>query len=256
MNNPLKTIRSHMKNTEKSGESSTAKPCETCDSGHRIKAQFLATMSHELLTPLNGIIGMTELVLDGHLDAEQRELLDLAHASALDLLKIIQDMLALSAMHAGRVSSLQAQVSIDSLIDLLRRDAQKAANERGLTLDFDLEPDLPVHFSADVGQLRTVLMALISNAIKFTEKGGVGVQFRKHGEGLRITVADSGIGIAPDRLEAIFDPFSQLDGGLARKYGGLGIGLSIARRLVELMGGGIYVESQLGKGSQFHVLLP
>lgn len=233
-----------------------SKPCGVCESGHRLKAQFLSVMSHELLTPLNGIIGMTELAMDTRLDGEQREMITMAHRSALDLLKIIQDMLTLAAINAGHISSVHARISVNALVTLLHKEAEKPASERGLSLQFDLEPGLPHHVSADIAQLRTVLTILVSNAIKFTPKGGITIRIKRHGEGLRITVEDTGIGIAKERLESIFDPFSQVDAGLARNYGGLGIGLSIARRLVELMGGGLYVESELGQGSRFHVLLP
>ena len=244
-----------LKGTAKAGESA----CDTCEVGQQLKAQSLSIMSHELLTPLSGIIGTTELALDQDLSKEARQLIFLAHASALDLLNTIQDVLLLSKIVSGNLPLIPDQVTPPKLMDAIWPDLLKNAQAQRLTLKLNLSADLPPVLTLDINRLRRVMQILVGNAIKFTEQGGITVRVERPGfaeSGLHICVADTGIGIAPEKLNSIFAPFIQADSGLARKYNGLGIGLAIAWRLVDLMGGELVVDSELGKGSRFHIFLP
>jgi signal transduction histidine kinase len=244
-----------LKGTPKACESA----CNTCDLGLQLKAQTWSIMSHELLTPLSGIIGTTELALGNDLPREARELIFMAHTSALDLLNIIQDMLLLSKIVAGNLSLVPDSISPWQLLEGDWPSLLENAQHKRLSLTLNLAADLPPLVTVDVNLLRRVLLILIGNAIKFTEQGGVTVRVERPGlaeRGLHICVADTGIGIKPEKLESIFAPFIQADSGLARKYNGLGIGLAIAWRLVDLMGGELVVDSEFGKGSRFHVFLP
>ena len=244
-----------LKGTAKAGESA----CSTCESGLKMKAQSLSIMSHELLTPLSGIIGMTELAQSLELPREARDLIFLAHASALDLLNTIQDVLLLSKIVSGNLTLLPGSISPLQLMDEIWPSLLENAQQKHLTLNLNLAADLPPLMYLDLNLVQRVLQILIGNAIKFTEQGRitvrVGPQDALQG-GLHICVADSGIGIAPEKLESIFAPFIQVDAGLARKYNGMGIGLAIAWQLINLMGGELVVDSELGKGSRFHVFLP
>jgi two-component system sensor histidine kinase/response regulator len=220
---------------------------------------MLNTLSHELLTPMNGIIGLTELALHGELADEQRELVSLAHASAHRLLGTIQDLLIHTALEAGRFSLFPDPISPKALIDEIWPDLLAKARDKHLQFKLHLADDLPPLVTLDIGQVRRVMQILIGNAIKFTHIGGVTVTLEKQpdtGSGLHICIADTGIGIAPDKLNTIFDSFSQADAGLNRKFGGLGIGLAIAWQLIALMNGELFVDSELGAGSRFHVFLP
>lgn len=244
-----------LKGTAKVGESA----CDSCGVGLQLKSETLSIMSHELLTPLSGIIGMTELAQSLELPREARDLIFLAHASALDLLNTIQDVLLLSKIVAGNLDVLSDLISPLQLLEGSWPSLLENAQHKRLSLTLNLAADLPPLITVDVNLLGRVLLILIGNAIKFTEQGRitvrVGPQDALQG-GLHICVADSGIGIAPEKLESIFAPFIQVDAGLARKYNGMGIGLAIAWQLINLMGGELVVDSELGKGSRFHVFLP
>jgi signal transduction histidine kinase len=224
-----------------------------------MKAQSLSIMSHELLTPLSGIIGATELALDGDLSREARQLMLMAHVSALNLLDTIQDVLLLSKIVSGNFALFPDQISPSKLMEAIWPSLLTKARAKQLTLNLNLATDLPPLISLDISQVRRVLLILVGNAIKFTEQGGISVQVEgrdaKKG-GLHICIADTGIGIEPDKLDSIFEPFVQANAGLSRKYNGLGIGLAIAWRLVNMMGGELDVDSEPGKGSRFHVFLP
>jgi signal transduction histidine kinase len=216
-------------------------------------------MSHELLTPLSGIIGATELALSHDLPRDARELIFMAHTSALDLLNTIQEVLLLSKIVAGNLKVLWDSIRPLQLLEGGWPSLLENAQHKRLSLTLNLAADLPPLVTVDVNLLRRVLLILIGNAIKFTEQGGVTVRVERPGlaeRGLHICVADTGIGIEPEKLDSIFAPFIQADSGLARKYNGLGIGLAIAWRLVDLMGGELVVDSELGKGSRFHIFLP
>jgi signal transduction histidine kinase len=244
-----------LKCTAKAGESA----CNSCQEGLQLKAQSLSILSHELLTPLNGIIGTTDLALDLEMSDEARELIELANESALVLLNTIQDVLLLSKIVSGNFPLFPDPITPSRLMAAIWTDLLEKARAKHLTLKLDLAANLPASIEIDIDQMRRVLLILIGNAIKFTEQGSVAIRVEPQDAiegGLHICIADTGIGIAPEKLDLIFAPFIQADSGLARKYDGLGIGLAIAWQLIDLMGGELVVDSELGKGSRFHIFLP
>ncbi len=224
------------------------------------KSEFLANMSHELRTPMNAIIGMCEFLLDSRLDDEQRENAEILHQSSSNLLSILNDILDISKIEAGELELEDVVFDVDVAIRQIVQLFVPMASERGVSLKLNKKSRVPANLIADLGKFQQILRNLISNALKFTSKGSVeiviepivddGINF------LRFSVKDTGIGISPDKLGAIFDKFTQADTSVTREFGGTGLGLAITQQLVALMDGLIGVDSEMGEGSTFWFNLP
>jgi signal transduction histidine kinase/DNA-binding NarL/FixJ family response regulator/HPt (histidine-containing phosphotransfer) domain-containing protein len=229
---------------------------EEAEAAALAKASFLATMSHEIRTPMNGVLGFLEVLQLTRLDPKQSELANLVHESASSLLRIIDDILDFSKIDAGRIGIEREPLAPATLVEGVAEALAAQAQRKKLQLTTVVDDAVPAFVEADPIRLRQILFNLIGNAIKFTERGEVGVHVSSSptpsgGLMLRVDVRDTGIGIAADAREQLFQPFVQADGSITRRFGGTGLGLSISKRLVELMGGEIGVESTPGQGSNF-----
>ncbi len=229
---------------------------EKAEAANRAKSAFLANMSHEIRTPLNGVIGMLSLLSTTRLDEQQREYVQVAHSSAEALLFLINDILDISKIEAGRLEFDMVDFNLASLLEDFSRSFAIAAEKKGLAYEMKLAEDVPVCLKADPGRLRQVLINLTGNALKFTEIGKIELAVQLVEDSgdhvvIKFMVTDTGIGIPPDKMDLLFKKFSQVDASISRRFGGTGLGLAISKKLVERMGGKIGVESEVGKGSTF-----
>jgi len=228
---------------------------ERAESANQAKSHFLATMSHEIRTPLNGVIATASLMNAMGLNVEQRQCVDMIRVSGEALLAVINDILDFSKIESGKIELTHEPFSVRQTVKEVMDILESKAAERAVSLSADIHPDTPPWAAGDNARLRQVLLNLVGNAVKFTRKGRAQIivsPLEKAAGMLHFRVADTGIGIAADRLHRLFEPFSQADSSTSREFGGTGLGLAIAKRLTSLMGGDIWAESQVGRGSVFH----
>jgi signal transduction histidine kinase len=254
----LRQINQEMEQRIKLRTAELANAMEQAQAADRIKSAFLATMSHELRTPLNSIIGFTGIILQGivgPLNDEQKKQMNMVRGSAQHLLSLINDVLDLSKIEAGQLQVAYENFDLRSMMEKAVESARPLAGKKGLELTYAVSYEIET-ITGDRRRVEQILLNLISNAIKFTEKGSVKIECEPEGDNVTISVIDTGIGIKTEDLETLFQAFRQIDSGMTRKYDGTGLGLSISKKLVELMGGQIRVTSVWGSGSTFSFSLP
>ncbi|NJM94658.1 MAG: PAS domain-containing protein [Cytophagales bacterium] len=247
--------------TSKNFEKQLIQAKDLAESASRAKAQFLSTMSHEIRTPMNAVIGITHLLLDNEPRPDQITNLKTLRFSAENLLVLINDILDFSKIEAGKIEIESIDFDLTQLVEGIKHSMQFKAEEKGLSLEVNLDPEIPQTLVGDPTRLSQVLNNLMSNAVKFTEKGLVRLEVRKRrifGDKveLHFAIQDTGIGIPPDKIALVFESFAQASSDTTRKYGGTGLGLSITKKLLELMGSEIQVQSKPGEGTLFHFVIP